>query len=264
MDHSICKNCGSTNVTTFCADCGQKVIEERWTVKRLISSAFSNVFNLEKGFFFTFREMLLRPGVVISDYLKGRTKPYSNPFRFAVIAIAIGVFLSISLQVFNAQMEQVMEMYRTIGIINDAEGEARYRKGLNFVFKFINFIPFLYIPFLGIVSKLFFKKWKRYYAEHLIMHIYVLGQVTLYGIVNTIIAYFFPSFVSYLMLASFLLYGFVYMQVLENIFGKNKLEGFMLGVFMFILAIIIFFFIAFLLGVVIAIFIIIYKKGFSG
>ncbi len=66
------------------------------------------------------------------------------------------------------------------------------------------------------------------------------------------------------MLASLVLYGLVYMQVIEEIFGKNKLEGFMLGVFMFILAILTFFLLCFLLGVVIAILIAIYKKGFSG
>lgn len=54
---------------------------------------FDNVFNLHKGLGFTFWQLIINPGKVGLDYIKGRRKSYTNPIRYLIIAVAIQAFL---------------------------------------------------------------------------------------------------------------------------------------------------------------------------
>ncbi len=66
-----CKNCEATlgEAALYCSSCGQKVIYERYTLKRILSQTLSIITNLDKGFWFTIKELFIHPEQVIRDYL---------------------------------------------------------------------------------------------------------------------------------------------------------------------------------------------------
>jgi DNA-directed RNA polymerase subunit RPC12/RpoP len=100
MEHSIilCKNCGTqlSEQDAYCSNCGQKIIKERYTVKRFWGELIRIITNVERGFWFTLKQMFVAPATVISNYLNGKTKPYYHPFRYifiwASIAVVIGLY----------------------------------------------------------------------------------------------------------------------------------------------------------------------------
>lgn len=95
MDHasSNCLNCGTPLQGVYCHRCGQKHIpREKWGVVTLLSEFFENVTNLDNKVFNTFKDVLIRPGVVARRFNEGQRRRYASPVRLLMF-IFIVVFL---------------------------------------------------------------------------------------------------------------------------------------------------------------------------
>lgn len=89
-----CHNCNHSFTGNFCSNCGQKEIANtRLRFSEIVKDFFDNVFNVHKGWFFTFWSLLIHPGAVGKSYIAGQRKKYTNPSRYLIIAIAIQAFL---------------------------------------------------------------------------------------------------------------------------------------------------------------------------
>ncbi|MEO1517393.1 MAG: DUF3667 domain-containing protein [Bacteroidota bacterium] len=236
-----CKNCQSVLHGPYCSVCGQKWIDERLTVKRVLSSAISNIFNLEKGLWYTVKMLFISPGQVVRDYVNGRTQPYFPPFRYALIFIALAAFANLGLGVYDSQMDQIIDQCKKIGMYSTPEDEAQGREIMKFMTNFLNFIPFLLLPFLSLSSYVLFKREKWYYAEHMALNTFLLGHVSLLGIFNTLLVYFVPAVLPFFFFLSTAIYILVYGLCYRQLFKRNLFEGFFLGFFTYLLAFVFFF-----------------------
>jgi len=259
----LCKNCGYEDLQQYCPACGQKRIEERWNLKTLLRSAFTTIFNIEKGFFYTFRELFLHPGKVVGEYLDGRTMPYTNPFRYLVVAIAVSVFLMLSLGVWELQMDNIIEAYKKINFISSAEDELRMRKSMGAVTKFMNLMPLLLLPFIALASRLFIGK-KLYYAEHFIMVSFLTAQSTLYGVFITIITYFFPELISWVFLLGLILATTVFGQTFHEFFKKSWMESLLLGLATYLVGFLFFFLFTAIASIIVTIIVLLVVKLAKG
>ena len=89
MKTIICKNCDSQFDGTYCPNCAQSIkANSRLTFKSIISDFFDNIFNLDKGFFYTFWNLIRRPGFVVQSFIDGKRKRFTNPVKFFIIATA--------------------------------------------------------------------------------------------------------------------------------------------------------------------------------
>lgn len=258
-----CKNCQNQFTGKFCNQCGQKWIDWRWNNKKLIVSASSAVFNLEKGFFFTFKNLLLRPGKMVREYLDGKTVNYTNPFRYALLAIAASVFIAFTLGVWDLQVENIVEGYKKIGLIDSKQSELEMKERMSAVAKFINIIPLALLPFIAFTTKMIFSKQRLLYAEYTILTAFVIGQATLYGIISLMITYLFPSLVNLFMGAGFFIAALVYSQIFKTLFDKHYLVGFLLGLISYILGFMIAIVSMMIIGVLLVLIILLFKK-FTG
>lgn len=65
----ICKNCNTNFKGNFCNNCGQSCNIERINAKYLLAELSLFLLQLERGIFFTIKELFLRPGHCIREYL---------------------------------------------------------------------------------------------------------------------------------------------------------------------------------------------------
>ncbi len=94
MVKNHCKNCSQYFEGNYCSNCGQIASANKpLRLKEVLNDFFDNTFNLHKGFFFTFWNLLIRPGEVARSYLQGTRKRHTNPTRYLVIALALHEFL---------------------------------------------------------------------------------------------------------------------------------------------------------------------------
>ena len=78
-----CLNCSEILHSKFCPNCGQSIKTHRFSLKLFFKEVFINgVFQIDKGFFYTFKELFIRPGHSIRAYVDGSRVNHFNYFTF--------------------------------------------------------------------------------------------------------------------------------------------------------------------------------------
>ncbi len=149
-----CLNCGHIALKKYCPQCGQKTSTHRFTLSSIFDYAVLNAYlSLNAGLLFTVKELFLRPGKTVFEYLKGKRTKYTNAFSFFLVALALSIFLK--------EFE------------DGTQSEfAKY----NLFEQYPRFAQILLIPFLALTSYVFHKKTKLYLAEHLVVATYILAM----------------------------------------------------------------------------------------
>ena len=204
-----CKNCGNEFSGIFCNNCGQKLINKRFTVKEIVMSSFSTTFSINKGFFYTAKMLFVNPAKVIDDYINGKTKYYINPLKYLLIIAGINAFLSIYFNVFDMQQDAVYESMTTS---EKTDFYLSFREKLKSI---LSFLVLFILPFISFSSYLLHKRSKYYYAEHLIINSYLFAQITLIGI------FFFPiTLISSDLMGIQMFFNIIVMIFLYSYFNK--------------------------------------------
>ncbi len=73
----ICQNCGKGFEGNYC---GQKAGGRRIEAKYVRNKIPNSIFQLDRGFLFTLKELFIRPGHSIRDFLAGKRKSHYKPF----------------------------------------------------------------------------------------------------------------------------------------------------------------------------------------
>jgi len=193
-----CKNCEHhlEENQNFCPQCGAKVIKERISLKDIWSEFAINVFGWDNTFFRTFRQLIVGPEKLFTEYLNGTRKKYLSPFAFFAIGVAV------ALLVFNFFQEDFLRISGAVGqeeiqaldqqIVPDIQGldsaaikKARVEQVVKAqremtesvqrtILKYFNFYSFLLLPFYALISFIVFRK-PHNYGEHLVMNSYAQG-----------------------------------------------------------------------------------------
>lgn len=87
-----CLNCGTTVAGRYCQKCGQENIEPKESFWHLVIHFFNDFTHFDGKFFSTLKLLLLRPGFLTTEYLRGRRAAYLNPIRMFLFVSFI-VFL---------------------------------------------------------------------------------------------------------------------------------------------------------------------------
>lgn len=106
-----CANCHDRYQGKFCPRCGQASRIGRYSFKTGILNFF-DVWGLgNRSMFLTIRDLILRPGYMIRDFLKGMQMAYFPPFKMFFLLFALSVLVTHGLNI------------KGIDISNDAENE---------------------------------------------------------------------------------------------------------------------------------------------
>lgn len=184
MDEIVCRNCGEKLSGKFCSNCGQKIVAGRFTVKEILHNFFHTFTHVDSGIIYLAKELFVRPGDVVKEYINGRRKVYFNPLQYLIILIAVGTFLAVNFNLFGPKINP-----DTIKGLTEQE-----RWGLqfnNFIYRYFNAILFLVVPVSALYSWLLFRKSGYNYAENLILNVFLAAQRTLMYILITPFLYFF-------------------------------------------------------------------------
>lgn len=231
----VCKTCGNNFSANYCNHCGQKLKKHRLTVLNVLNEAFTNVFNLEAGFFYTVKRLIVNPKEIIPAYINGSTKRIYSPLKFLILIAAINAILLVGLEIFELQQ---IEMYKAFDFTENqiAQGKdnAEYLKN------YLNVMPLLVIAFYALASKIFVRKPKYNYAEHVVLCSYSIGLSTLIGMTSYIFVWFLPKTVLYLMGITFAWHILSYFYLIKHSFNYSYPKAFIKSFFVTILAMVLF------------------------
>ncbi|MHA4845305.1 DUF3667 domain-containing protein [Flavitalea antarctica] len=89
----ICKNCGHRFEGKFCNICGQEADTERVDWHEILHHLPHAFFHTDNGLLHTLKEMTVRPGHTIREYMEGKRVDHFNPFLFVILLGGFAVFL---------------------------------------------------------------------------------------------------------------------------------------------------------------------------
>jgi Protein of unknown function (DUF3667) len=167
-----CTNCGRTLAGEFCAECGQRAVRERLTVRGVAQQVAHTVLNLDRGILFTALELTRRPGDAVRDYVQGRRVRYTSPVKYFVLCVALTTFASTQLGVVD---ELAAGMVHGMG--NGAPVTVEQASG--FMSRWMTLFMALGVPFTAAVTRLLFRRAGMNYAEHLVLNLFLYAHQSL-------------------------------------------------------------------------------------
>lgn len=92
-----CLNCSASLYDRYCHKCGQENVEPKQTFWGLITHFFNDVTHFDSKLWTTLKPLMLKPGFLTEEYIKGRRVQYLDPIRmYLFISFAFFlVFLSL-------------------------------------------------------------------------------------------------------------------------------------------------------------------------
>ncbi len=165
-----CPNCGNPGSGTYCPACGQALEVKRITLHHLLHEVAHTFWHFEKGFLFTLKELGRYPGVIQKKYLSGIRLNYQKPFPLFAISGTLCA-LSLYLIYHNAPVQTDQYFYKHYYFIVQAS----------------------LLPLYGLITYLLFKSPQLYYAEALVMNVYMLGFMSVFIVPINALSFFLPN-----------------------------------------------------------------------
>lgn len=131
-----CATCGTHYEGNYCPRCGQSARIGRYSFKKAIL-LFLDVWGLgNRGMFRSIRDLILRPGYMIRDYLRGMQMAYFPPFKmfFLLLALWLVVDSGLNIQLVNRdkqnekETEQIFSRFKPKVSLNATDDKADEKK----------------------------------------------------------------------------------------------------------------------------------------
>ena len=166
----VCQNCGYEGEQVYCSNCGQPLVVKRISLGHLLHEVTHTFWHLERGFLFTLKELAISPGTMQRRYLSGLRLHYQKPFSLFAISATFGAF-ALFLLSRNAPNETNTSFYKHYFFIVQAA----------------------MLPFFALITYLLFKSRNLYYAEALVMNVYMLGFTSIFIVPINSLSLFIPT-----------------------------------------------------------------------
>jgi hypothetical protein len=165
----ICQNCGAEGDQKYCPGCGQALQMKRISMHTLLHEVAHTFWHLEKGFLYTLKELAINPGTTQRKYLSGIRLRYQKPFPLFAICVtfcALALFF-----IYNAPNHPEQFFYKHYWFMVQAA----------------------MLPFFAFITYILFKSRDLYYAEALVMNVYLLGFTSICIVPINALSFFLPN-----------------------------------------------------------------------
>lgn len=183
MLNTKCNNCSHALEITYnyCPNCSQKANLHAFDLKHIFHEFFHAFTHTDKGVLFLIKELALRPGVVVKEYvLEGKRKKYFNPFTFLLLVLGFTIFINSMVHPFTKVVPTKNYAYLTETEKKKSEKLMEKQLKVNAFFeKKTNIVTLLSAPIFALVFWIAYRKSGINYAEHLVTYIILSGFITL-------------------------------------------------------------------------------------
>lgn len=219
-----CKNCTNRFDGNFCNLCGQSAHTHAINSQFIVHEIQHGLVHVDRGFFYTIRELFTRPGHTIRDYIDGKRVNHFKPLAFLLIISTLYAFLSHLLND-RTYIESAMLGFKSVP---DAKNAPTPYPAVDWILAHYAYTSLLIIPLSALASYIAFIKARRNYFQHLVLNAFQWGQVAVFHIGYLFFTYIVnrnsPSYVlDYIEITiGFLLTYWTYYQFFDSLSGGRK------------------------------------------
>jgi len=197
----------------YCANCGNKVIASRLTVKNVLSEFSNQFFNLDNKLVKTFIHLLTKPEAVVNMFIGGARKTYMNVISYLALSVTlIGIHIYLLMKFLPESTDS-----SPANSFLSPELEKELVQISEIMIDYSGLLAVAFIPITSIATYLIFQEKKYNYAEHIVLNMYGVAQ---YSIVMLFITAIFLLFgveniyiISSLSSISYIYLGYLYFRL---------------------------------------------------
>ncbi len=182
MEVTNCLNCTASLEKNFefCPQCGQAANQHRLNLSHISHEVLHFFTHADKGILFLVKELFIKPGIVIREYIEGKRKKYYSPLSFFLVVIGLFVFVQTTFHPIEAvNLSTVKEAVKHIPDKIERERKLaklnRVEKGSAFLAKYSNVINFVFTPIIALIFFLFYFRSGYNFTEHLVANLFITG-----------------------------------------------------------------------------------------
>ena len=210
-ENHVCPTCGTSFEGNYCPRCGQSTRIGRYSFKNAFL-LFLDVWGLgNRGMFRTIRDLILRPGYMIRDYLQGMQMAYFPPFKMFFLLITLGLLVDTGMnikrenRIEKAQIEINEGIFKALNqtdsISNNTEKKQDAARidnqttketidssnaAYEWTIKHLSFVTIIFLLLFSLPLYFFFRKSPAYpdikYSEFFVAVVYITNMITVYSI----------------------------------------------------------------------------------
>tara|TARA_R110002049_G_scaffold166649_5_gene332766 strand:+ start:366 stop:1097 length:732 start_codon:yes stop_codon:yes gene_type:complete len=227
-----CNSCGNKFGNSFCGNCGKPKHLKRINGSYILSE-LSSVLNFDKGILYTIKELLIRPGKSIQEFILNDRNRLVKPILFIIITSLV---YTLSQQLLHFED----------GYVNLESSEVSATKHIfEWISSHYGYANILMALIIGFWVKLFFQKYDYNFFEILILLCYTMGMgMLIFASIGAIKSVFNHKVVD----VGFI-FGIVYISwAIGQFFEKGKKMNFLKAFLSYMIGMFSFFLFAFALG----------------
>ncbi|MEM6797397.1 MAG: DUF3667 domain-containing protein [Acidobacteriota bacterium] len=181
QDPTPCPSCEAQLAGPFCAQCGESGDFAPVPLRVWLQQTWSSFAGLDAKWLRSLLPLLLRPGFLTEEYLRGRRVLYTKPLKLYVLLSAVSIAAMSSLSTFDVDSwppgsEESLRSLAAKGP-EDAQFIPRFEKRLNVLFPILNLIsPFLWCFLLKALYR------RRFLETHLVFSLHFFSFFVFFGI----------------------------------------------------------------------------------
>ncbi len=221
---NTCQNCNSEISSNFCQNCGYPREPKRINRQYIIEEVRS-VLNFEKGFFYTIKELFLRPGDTIRNYILGDRRKIVKPIVFLIVTSLV---YTITQRLLNFEAGLIQYNVENSGEIPLV---IRSYEWFSANYGYANILIVIFIAFW---IKMLYRKHSYNYYEIYILLCFIMGNsILLYTLLGTI-----ESLTNYPIFQIGIILSLLYTTwAIGQFFGKRNKMNYVKGLLSYILGI---------------------------
>lgn len=158
----------------YCAQCGQRTDTARLTFRDVAHGLGHALFHVDHSLFSLLRALLVAPGRVALEYVRGARRRYFGPFGFVIVVVGVTTLLMALLG------------FEIVTSSSPQQGVIHYLQ------KHPNLILLGQVPLLALICRALFFEQKTNVAENLVLASYTIGiKAAVIGFLALPVWYFF-------------------------------------------------------------------------
>ncbi len=183
-----CKNCSQLVDGDYCKHCGQSTSVSRINFSSFLDDLSDSVFQINRGFFYSLKELFIRPGHSIREYLDGKRKQHFKPIGYVLILSTVYFFVARFLES-DTFMNDFVTGFASGP--NDSEVDGKTLAILKWFTGNYAYTTLILIPVFSLASYFTFLKSRCNYLEHVVLNAYITGQQAIIYSVSAMLIFLF-------------------------------------------------------------------------
>jgi hypothetical protein len=189
----MCVTCGRPIGGRYCADCGEQAPHEHsYSLRHFFEDALENLIHLDGRVFRSFRALLVAPGQLPSDFLRGRRKPYMGPVHMFLVANLIYFILQpfSGFVPFTTPLDVQTRAFVWSGLANrmvSARLESRSLSREDYRHRFNETahlqgktLVIIMVPLFAVAAWVMYRRARPFFVEHLVFSFYAFAFLLLW------------------------------------------------------------------------------------